>query len=178
MIFIVLFCSGCIVPQKYSFRLDYKKQEAELIYYDLNSDATSDSGAQEDWDKLKELVSGDFPNKDYKQSFIPIKQELFLERGVLSGKMLVKIKCPECFSSKAELLQELNTTGTFKSDNKQIIVNFVTEDKLTLSGNGKKLTPTSMAWPENQEMFIFQVKSEKKTGRSLLPFYSKEFKNK
>ena len=186
---IFLFClcvcfmlmNGCLTAERYSFTFDYDTGRVEMIYHNIRSQSgdEKDNDVAEDWEYLKELVADTKPAHD-PDVVEEITKELFEENGVLSGRGIIRVKCPKCFPSKAAILSMFfddEKEWRFQIINEELFL-FVLSGKEIVSANAKIVKTKSnqiVIWPKDAKKIEFVYRETGKfVGDPLLPYYQKE----
>ena len=173
--------NGCLTAERYSFTFDYDTGRVEMIYHDIRSQKGSenDYSVEKDWEYLKELIVDTKPEYDPDVAE-EIAKELFEEGGVLSGRRILRIKCPKCFPSKAAILSLFHPDEEkwrFEIINNELFL-FLSYGNEIVSSNAKIVKTKSnqiLVWPKEAKKIEFAVvESGVFKGASLLPYYQKE----
>ena len=176
-----MFMNGCLTAERYSFTFDYETGRVEMIYHDIRSQKGSenDYSVEKDWEYLKELIVDTKPEYDPDVAE-EIAKELFEEGGVLSGRRILRIKCPKCFPSKAAILSLFHPDKEkwrFEVINKELFL-FLSYGNKIVGTNAKIIKTKSnqiLIWPKEAKRIEFAiVESGVFKGTSLLPYYQKE----
>jgi len=173
--------NGCLTAERYSFTFDYDTGRVEMIYHDIRSQKGSenDYSVEKDWEYLKELIVDTKPEYDPDVAE-EIAKELFEEGGVLSGRRILRIKCPKCFPSKAAILSLFHPDKEkwrFEVINKELFL-FLSYGNEIVSSNAKIVKTKSnqiLVWPKDAKKIEFVAREGGLFGGvSLLPYYQKE----
>jgi hypothetical protein len=186
---IVLFClcvcfmlmNGCLTAERYSFTFDYDTGRAVMVYHNIGSGKADECNysVEQDWENLKELILDTKP--EYDTDVVEgVTKELFEENGVLSGRRIIRIKCPKCFPSKAAVLTLFHPDQEkwrFEVINNELFL-FISYGNKIVSTNAKIVKTKSnqiLVWPKDAKKIEFSVvESGVFKGTSLLPYYQKE----
>jgi hypothetical protein len=172
----LLFINGCLTYNQGTWVFDYGTGEVVHVYHDIGSSKGSD--IEKDWEDLKQCLRDPQPLLDYEPELLEVvKTELFEENGSLSGRILLKIKSPERFLSKAVVLAKL-FEGKFRAEiiNGEVFL-FIPIHEQIISSNAQILKTKSnyiLIWPEDTVRFEIRFVGEKGRGKSLLPYYLKK----
>jgi hypothetical protein len=187
IIFLFCLCScfmlmnGCLTAERYSFTFDYETGRVVMVYHNIGSQKGSenDYSVEKDWEYLKELIVDTKPEYD-PDVVEEISKELFEENGVLSGRKILRVKCPKCFPSKAavfSLFHPDEEKWRFEVINKELFL-FLSYGNEIVSTNAKIVKTKSnqiLVWPKDAKKIEFAVvESGVFKGASLLPYYQKE----
>jgi len=186
IIFLLCLCvsfmlmNGCLTAERYSFTFDYDTGRVVMIYHNIRSQRgdEKDNGIAKDWEYLKELIVDTKPEYD-PDVIEESTKELFEEGGVLSGRRIIRIKCPKCFPSKAAILSMLSDDKEWRFEiiNDELFL-FISAGRQIVSTNAKIVKTKSnqiLIWPKDAKKFEFVARETgKSVGESLLPYYQKE----
>jgi len=172
--------NGCLTAERYSFTFDYDTGRVEMIYHDIRSQKGSenDYSVEKDWEYLKELIVDTKPEYDPDVAE-EIAKELFEEGGVLSGRRILRIKCPKCFPSKAAIFSMFHDSQEWRFEiiNDELLL-FISAGKKIVSTNAKIVKTKSnqiLVWPKDEKKIEFVAREGGLFGGvSLLPYYQKE----
>ncbi|MCP4650770.1 MAG: hypothetical protein GY853_11935 [PVC group bacterium] len=178
--------SGCLRYGEYSFKFDYNSGKVEKTYHDFRSQKGFDEkeySIERDWAMLKEATGEEFGDEFDPDVIKPIKAELFQEDEALSGRTTFEVQLPKAFPSKTAILEKLHEEGEEKFEFKILSgeIFLFTQNRNIRSTNGKVIKTAKnniVVWPGDQIMFEFTVDSDNGGGKSLLPFYLEEKKQK
>jgi len=187
IIFLLCLCgcfmlmNGCLTAERYSFTFDYETGRVEMVYHNIGSLKSDecDYSVAKDWEYLKELIVDTKPEYD-PDVVEEITKELFEENGVLSGRKILRVKCPKCFPSKAAILSLFHPDEEkwrFEVINDELFL-FLSYGNAILNTNAKIVKTKSnqiFVWPKDAKKIEFAViESGVFKGTSLLPYYQKE----
>lgn len=172
----LVFINGCLTYEKSTWTFDYDTGRITLVFQDIRSSRTSD--IEDDWKELKEdLKDPHSPFKFNPEVFELITKELFEENGMLSGRMILKVKSPERFPSKAAILSEFFRQEYPSVVSKGEIFLFIPIGEKLISSNAQILKTKHnhiLIWPEDTVKFEIVGPGEGSGVESLLPYYQKE----
>ncbi|MCJ7663357.1 MAG: hypothetical protein MUO24_03855 [Desulfobacterales bacterium] len=173
--------NGCLTAERYSFTFDYETGRVVMMYHDIGSQkgGECDYSAKKDWEDLKELILDTKPEYD-PDVVEETTKELFEEKGVLSGRKILRVTCPKCFPSKAAILSLFHPDEEkwrFEIINDEIFL-FLSYGNEIVSTNAKIVKTKSnqiLVWPKAAKKIEFAVvETGIFKGTSLLPYYQKE----
>jgi hypothetical protein len=168
-----LFVNGCLTYDHGSLTFDYGKDEVIEVFHDIGSEKGSD--IEKDWETLKGYVLNPQSWSDSK-SLEGVKAELFEENGALSGRIFLRVKSIESFSSKAAVLAKLFENRAEMIDG-EIFLFIPIREMIITSSNAEILKTKStqiLVWPENTVRFEICFAGEGQKEKTLLPYYLKE----
>ncbi len=172
----LVFISGCLTYEKSTWTFDYDAGRMIMVFQDIRSSRNSD--IENDWKNLKEdLKNPDFPFKFNPEVFELTGKELFEENGVLSCRIILKVKSPERFPSKAAILSEFFRKEYPSVVSKGEIFLFIPLSEKIISSNGQIIKTkynSILIWPEDTVKFEIVGPGEGSGVESLLPYYQKE----
>jgi hypothetical protein len=172
---------GCLTAERYSFTFDCETGRAVMVYHNIGSlkGGECDYSIEKDWEDLKGLILNTKPEYD-PDVVEEISKELFEEKGVLSGRKILRVTCPKCFPSKAALLSLFHPDQEkwrFEIINGELFL-FLSYGNEIVSTNAKIVKTKSnqiLVWPKDAKKIEFAVvESGIFKGASLLPYYQKE----
>jgi hypothetical protein len=173
--------NSCLTAERYSFTFDYETGRAVMVYHNIGSRKSDecDYRVEQDWEYLKDALLETEPEYD-PDVVEEIGKELFEENGVLSGRKILKVKCPKCFPSKAAVLSLFHPDEEkwrFEVINNELFL-FISYGNAIVSTNAKIVKTKSnqiLVWPKDAKKIEFSVvESGVFKGASLLPYYQKE----